>query len=162
MDLNTALQEVLKQSLVSDGLVHGIHQACKVLDKWVIEIKWRKKGSEETFDSYKSLVAGSYIHLHSDFVKIKQKSRTLFPFLQASSSLVHPLRELRWATIQTTHHCIVQRTSNSVDSRWQQQEIRRMVRLVQNRQRRQTTKDLRLLMCRSQELRPRNTSFGHR
>lgn len=44
MDLQSALREVLKQSLVCDGLVHGIHQSCKVLDKWVVLNLIDKKG----------------------------------------------------------------------------------------------------------------------
>lgn len=33
MDVNTALQEVLKTALIHGGLVHGLHEAAKALDK---------------------------------------------------------------------------------------------------------------------------------
>lgn len=35
MDINTALQEVLKMALTHGSLAHGLHEAAKALDKYV-------------------------------------------------------------------------------------------------------------------------------
>lgn len=43
MDVNTALQEVLKTALIHGGLVHGLHEAAKALDKLVLLFNYSLK-----------------------------------------------------------------------------------------------------------------------
>lgn len=45
MDVNTALKEVLKTALVSDGLVRGLRECSKALDKQVHLLSMLKKDS---------------------------------------------------------------------------------------------------------------------
>jgi hypothetical protein len=40
MDINTALQEVLKMALTHGSLAHGLHEAAKALDKYVNPKVW--------------------------------------------------------------------------------------------------------------------------
>jgi len=40
MDVNTALQEVLKTTLIHNGLAHEIHKAAKALDKYVYQSQY--------------------------------------------------------------------------------------------------------------------------
>lgn len=39
MDVQTALQEVLKTALVHEGLARGLHEAAKALDKYLVELQ---------------------------------------------------------------------------------------------------------------------------
>ncbi|CAB3229725.1 unnamed protein product [Arctia plantaginis] len=54
MDVNTALQEVLKTALIHGGLVHGLHEAAKALDKRQAVLCVLAENCDEV--SYKKLV----------------------------------------------------------------------------------------------------------
>jgi len=56
MDINTAIQEVLKAALIHDGLARGLHESAKALDKRQAHLCVMAEDCDETM--YKKLVQG--------------------------------------------------------------------------------------------------------
>ena len=69
MDVNTALQEVLKNSLIVDGLARGIHEAAKALDKRQAHLCVLANNCDEP--TYKKLVEALCVEHNINLIKVK-------------------------------------------------------------------------------------------
>uniref|UniRef100_A0A915HYU2 40S ribosomal protein S12 n=1 Tax=Romanomermis culicivorax TaxID=13658 RepID=A0A915HYU2_ROMCU len=71
MDLKTALQEVLKAALISDGLARGLHEAAKALDKRVAHLCVLAENCDEPM--YSKLVEALCATHQIPIIKVKDK-----------------------------------------------------------------------------------------
>lgn len=68
MDVNTALQEVLKTALIHDGLARGIHEATKALDKRQAHLCVLANNCDEP--AYKKLVEALCVEHNINLLKV--------------------------------------------------------------------------------------------
>ncbi|XP_074109235.1 ribosomal protein S12 [Cotesia typhae] len=73
MDVNTALQEVLKNALIHDGVVHGLHEATKSLDKRQAMLCILAENCDEPM--YKKLVQGLCNEHQIPFIKVDNNKK---------------------------------------------------------------------------------------
>ena len=73
MDVNTALQEVLKNSLIVDGLARGIHEAAKALDKRQAHLCVLANNCDEP--TYKKLVEALCVEHNINLIKVDDNKK---------------------------------------------------------------------------------------
>lgn len=73
MDVHQALQEVLKTALIHDGVVHGIHEAAKALDKRQAVLCVLAENCDEA--RYKQLVQALCAEHQIDLIKVDNNKK---------------------------------------------------------------------------------------
>eukprot|EP00057_Strongylocentrotus_purpuratus_P034487 XP_795427.1 PREDICTED: 40S ribosomal protein S12 [Strongylocentrotus purpuratus] len=73
MDVNTALQEVLKTALIHEGLARGIHEATKALDKRQAHLCVLANNCDEP--AYKKLVEALCVEHNINLLKVDDNKK---------------------------------------------------------------------------------------
>ncbi|XP_030757136.1 40S ribosomal protein S12 isoform X2 [Sitophilus oryzae] len=73
MDVNQALQQVLKNALIHDGVVHGLHESAKALDKRQAVLCILAENCDEP--RYKQLVQALCAEHQIDLIKVDNNKK---------------------------------------------------------------------------------------
>ena len=78
MDINTAIQEVLKQALIADGLSRGLRESAKALDQRKALLCVLSENCDEPM--YKKLVTALCMEHNIPLIKVDIKTFFFVPF----------------------------------------------------------------------------------